>query len=109
MIDKQELSDDLLEQVARQFQVLSDPMRLRILHELQQGERTVSELVEATGGTQSNVSKHLSLLRSNGLVRRRQQGNNAFFSIQAPFIFDVCDLVCNGIKSQFDEQAQVFK
>jgi DNA-binding transcriptional ArsR family regulator len=109
MLDKHEVTDELLEQVAGQFQVLSDPMRLKILHQLQQGEHTVSELVETTGGSQSNVSKHLSILRSAGLVSRRAEGNSAFFSIQAPFIFDVCDLVCNGIKSKIDKQSRVFK
>ncbi|MCD8524177.1 MAG: metalloregulator ArsR/SmtB family transcription factor [Saccharospirillaceae bacterium] len=98
------MSDEMLELIAQRFRLLSDPMRLRILHQLQAGEKSVSELVEATGASQPNVSKHLSTLRTHGLVRRRQEGNMAYFSIGAPFIFDVCNTVCNSMKSEWEQR-----
>lgn len=98
------MSDEMLELIAQRFRLLSDPMRLRILHQLQAGEKSVTELVEATGASQPNVSKHLSTLRTHGLVRRRQEGNMAYFSIGAPFIFDVCNTVCNSMKSEWEQR-----
>ena len=83
------MTDETLNLIAQRFRLLSDPMRLKILHNLQAGEMTVSELVDATGASQPNISKHLSTLRTHGLVKRRQQGNMAYFSIGAP-LFLTC-------------------
>lgn len=93
-------ADESLELIAHQFRVLGDAQRLRILHCLQTGERTVGEIAELTSASQSNVSKHLSLLRTAGLVGRRQAGNRAYFGITAPFIFDLCNIVCDGTRSR---------
>lgn len=99
------MSDEMLELIAQRFRLLSDPMRLKILHQLQAGEKSVTELVENTGASQPNVSKHLSTLRTHGLVKRRQEGNMAYFSIAAPFVFDVCNIVCDGMKSEWEQRS----
>ena len=103
------MTDETLNLIAQRFRLLSDPMRLKILHNLQAGEMTVSELVDATGGSQPNISKHLSTLRTHGLVKRRQQGNMAYFSIGAPFIFDVCNTVCDSMKSEAEQRQELLK
>ena len=102
------MSDDQLDVVSQRFRVLSDPMRLKILHNLRDGELTVGALVERTGASQPNVSKHLSILRGAGLVNRRQEGNMAFFSIGAPFVFELCDIVCEGIRKEFEQKQSKF-
>lgn len=66
---------------AKLFRGFADPSRLSILEALRAGERTVSELVQATGLTQPNVSNHLSCLRDCGLVTLRQQGRFAYYSL----------------------------
>lgn len=66
---------------AKFFRGFSDPSRLSILNVLQGGALTVSEIVEATGLTQSNVSNHLGCLRDCGLVFARQQGRFAFYEL----------------------------
>lgn len=53
---KKQLSEEALEMIAARFRLLSDPMRLRILHTLRDRELNVTELVETTGGGQANVS-----------------------------------------------------
>ena len=103
------MSDDQLEVVSQRFRVLSDPMRLKILHNLRDGELTVGALVDRTGASQPNVSKHLSILRGAGLVNRRQEGNMAFFSIGAPFVFELCDIVCEGIRKEFEQKQSTFR
>lgn len=66
---------------AKLFRGFADPSRLSILEALRDGERTVSDLVQTTGLTQPNVSNHLSCLRDCGLVRLRQQGRFAYYSL----------------------------
>jgi len=100
----EQLSEEMLELIAQRFRLLSDPMRLKILHQLQDGEKSVTQLVEATGASQPNVSKHLSTLKTHGIVRRRQDGNMAYFSIGAPFVFDLCASVCSGMRKEWEEK-----
>lgn len=66
---------------AKLFRGFADPSRLSILEALQNGERTVSDLVQTTGFTQPNVSNHLSCLRDCGLVAVRQQGRFSYYSL----------------------------
>lgn len=80
--------------IAKQFRILSDPMRLLILHSLREGERSVSEIVKITGSSQPNISKHLAILHENNLLSRRKEGTSVFFAISAPVIFKLCEMVC---------------
>lgn len=98
------MSDEMLDLIAQRFRLLADPMRLKILHQIRESEKSVTELVHATGASQPNVSKHLSTLRSHGLVKRRQDGNMAFFSISAPFIFDICNIVCDNMRTEWEQK-----
>jgi DNA-binding transcriptional ArsR family regulator len=93
------------ELIAARFRVLSDPLRLRILHELQGGERNVGELVEALAAGQPSVSKHLKVLYEAGLLSRRQEGTAVFYEILDPEIFKLCELVCSSIESRVRNQA----
>lgn len=70
-----------LELKAKLMRGFSDSSRLAILDTLREGPLTVTEIVEATGLTQPNVSSHLSCLRDCGLVAREQQGRNALYSL----------------------------
>jgi ArsR family transcriptional regulator len=99
------LQNNNLELIAERFRVLSDPLRLRLLHTLADAEHTVSELVEASGATQANVSKHLQLLRRAGLVNRRKEGLHAYYSVADPSIFELCDLVCGRMEEQYRASA----
>lgn len=83
--------------VAERFKVLSEPMRLRLLYALMDGEKTVSELVRESGSVQANVSKHLSVLLDAGILGRRKVGTSAYYRIADESIFELCDLVCGSI------------
>ena len=63
-----------------------------------QGERSVQDLVQATGLEQSNVSRHLSVSRREGIVERRAEGNRAVYSINDPTIAQLCEIVCGGLE-----------
>ncbi len=66
---------------ARFFRVLGDPTRLRILEQLQQGERTVSELVAAVAQPQPRVSTHLACLRHCGVVTTERRGKEIVYRL----------------------------
>jgi ArsR family transcriptional regulator, cadmium/lead-responsive transcriptional repressor len=66
---------------AKLFRGFSDPSRLSIMDVLRDGARTVSEIVETTGLTQSNVSNHLGCLRDCGLVTAKQQGRFVYYEL----------------------------
>lgn len=102
------LSDEALEMIARRFAVLSDPMRLRLLHALFSGEKSVGALVEETRGTQANVSRHLQSLAGAGVIARRKEGLQVFYSISDPSIYKLCDLTCGSIEKRLAKQAGAF-
>jgi ArsR family transcriptional regulator len=91
------LSGGALELIAAQFRVLGEPMRLRLLHQLGGRELNVSELVEATGAGQANVSKHLGVLADAGVVTRRKEGLNTYYRVADQSIFDMCEAVCSSL------------
>jgi ArsR family transcriptional regulator len=103
---KKNLSDHALTLIANRFRILAEPMRLKLMHTLGDGEMTVNELVEATQSGQANVSKHLGILLDAGIVARRKSGLNAHYSIADECIFDLCETVCSSLgerlAAQFD-------
>ncbi|HUO15640.1 MAG TPA: metalloregulator ArsR/SmtB family transcription factor [Verrucomicrobiae bacterium] len=86
----------MIDFVARRFQVLGEPCRLRILQALEGGRMTVGEIVACLDGNQPNISKHLQILFDAGLVGRERTGNSIFYSIADPVVFRLCDLVCRS-------------
>jgi ArsR family transcriptional regulator len=110
MADKSRiLTDQTIELVARRFAILSEPMRLRLLRALMDGELNVNALVTATEGTQANVSRHLQALSQAGMVARRKQGLQVFYAIADPSIFQLCDLVCHHLERQTTERTAILK
>lgn len=95
------LPEQLLERVAQRFKILSEPVRLQLLNQLQvEGEMNVQELVEATGQRQANVSKHLGIMRREGLVEHRKEGLHVYYSLDDPSIQALCLLVCGQLREE---------
>jgi DNA-binding transcriptional ArsR family regulator len=88
-----DLTDAELEKVAEQFRLLGEPMRLKILQALCVKPLAVSEIVTATGATQSNVSKHLSLMSSAGIITRHKDGQFVYYGMSNPLTLKLCELV----------------
>lgn len=97
------LTDEALQRVAARFRALGDPTRLRILNTLMLGERSVQDLVDATGLEQPNVSRHLAVLRREGLVGRRADGNRALYDLHDPTAVELCRVACAGLAGQLVE------
>ena len=102
------LTDEALELIAARFRVLSEPTRLKLLVALEEGEKNVTELVNATGATQTNVSRQLGVLTNAGLLARRKSGLSVFYHIADPGIFDLCSHVCNSLQNRIRKESQIF-
>lgn len=108
MAMKSPLDVDAAELIARRFHALSDPTRLRILDILRhRDEASVSELTEALGASQQNVSKHLSALQAEGFVSRRKQGTSSLYRISEPAVLELCDRLCAAMEAQLAERGSV--
>jgi len=100
---------ELLENVADRFRVLGDATRLSIIRLLiDEGEMNVGELVERLGSSQANVSKHLRILASAGIVTRRPEGTAAFYSVTDPSLMPICSIVCDRLREQVADEARHF-
>jgi DNA-binding transcriptional ArsR family regulator len=97
------LPEPLIELVAGRFRVLGEPMRIKLLDRLREGDATVGELQESIGASQQNVSKHLGILLAAGMVARTKEGNHARYSISDPSVFDLCDQVCGSARRQLQD------
>ena len=108
MAKKVPLSEAALELVARRFAVLAEPMRLRLVQALFDGEMNVNGLVELTGGTQANISRHLQTLTQAHILSRRKEGLQVYYAIADPSIYKLCELVCGSIEKQLAKQTGAF-
>ena len=94
--------DVVFDSVARYFALLAEQMRLKILHTICSDERSVSDIVTATGATQTNVSRHLALMHRAGAVTRRRDGNAVFYKVLDPELVEICRSVCIRIASRIE-------
>lgn len=99
-------SPQVLEPIAGYFGVLSEVSRLQVLCSLKSGARNVTAIIEATGLGQANVSKHLKVLMQAGMVTRHPEGINVYYQISDPIIFKLCELVCDRLEIQLQNQSE---
>ncbi len=104
-----ELDDINATAIAERFKALSEPMRLRLLQALREGEASVGELAERVGGGHANVSKHLQLLFQQGYVARRKEGTSNWYRIIDPQVFKLCELVCGALEAELDRKRKLFR
>ena len=96
--------DPVFDAVAAYFSVLSEPMRLRIMHSICEQEKPVSQIVAEIGATQTNVSRHLGLMFRSGVLGRRKEGNQVYYRVADAAMVDICRSVCNRIAGSLDER-----
>jgi DNA-binding transcriptional ArsR family regulator len=97
----------LVDMIAGRFRVIGEPMRIRILDALRDGPMTVNQLTEALEATQQNVSKHIGVLAQAGIVAREKDGNRVRCAIADPSIFELCEIVCGGLRRDVDALDQL--
>ena len=96
--------DPVFDAVASYFSVLSEPTRLRIMHALCETEKSVSQIVEEIRSTQTNASRHLSLMYRSGVLARRKEGSQVYYRVADASMVEICRTVCNQIAGSMDEK-----
>lgn len=94
------LPPELVELITARFKLLSEPMRIRILDQLRDGEQSVGSLADNLETSQQNVSKHLQALYGDGAVSRRKDGNTVYYSIADQNLLAICETVCEGVEQR---------
>ncbi|MEP2776666.1 MAG: metalloregulator ArsR/SmtB family transcription factor [Luteolibacter sp.] len=105
---KKQLSPLALDLIASRFRALSEPMRLRLLDLLMQVDQTIGQLVESTGSSQANISKHLSVLREAGMIAMRKDGLTTVCQIADPIVGELCEMMCSRLRDEMEGKAQAF-
>lgn len=100
--DREQLNR-LYESVSSYFGLFSEPMRLRIMHCLCDGEKSVADVVQNVESTQTNVSRHLSLMHKQGVLARRKDGVTVFYSIADENAVALCRSVCTQLAARMNE------
>jgi DNA-binding transcriptional ArsR family regulator len=101
-------SAEVIGLIAERFKALSEPARLEILTSLRDGEKTVTELVEASGLGQANVSKHLQSLYSAGFVSRRKEGLYVYYFLADASVLKLCDIMCDRLETELAARRKAF-
>ena len=89
------------------FQVLADPVRLRIVETLREGEQAVSDLVDKVEIHQSGVSRHLRILHEAGFLNVRPEGQKRFYSLR-PEPFQELDVWVANYRSVWEQRLNKF-
>lgn len=104
-----ELTERTAEVIADRFRALAEPMRLRLLNALRDGERSVGELAEGTGAGQANASKHLQLLLQHGFVVRRKEGTTTWYRVADPAVYALCSLIGGGLEDDIERRRKALR
>ncbi len=78
---------------AEMCKVFTNPTRVEMLNLLRDGEMSVTELVKKTKLSQANVSQHLSIMKSKGIVKPNRKGKNIYYKLTNPKIIRAFDIM----------------
>ncbi len=92
---------------AKIIKALAHPSRLFIVEELQKKERSVGELADMIGSDQSTISKHLSILKTEGLVFDERQGTTILYHLKCPCILSFIGCVEEVLEMKTQEHVDM--
>ncbi len=88
------------------LKAIAHPTRIEILHQLKEGERCVCEIFPALNIEQPNVSRHLSILKKEGIVSSRKEGLKVIYRVNDQRIFEILNLVTEMLKEHWDSRKE---
>ena len=94
------IPEELIALITHRFHLLGEPMRLRLLDRLRDGEATVQELAGELETSQQNVSKHLAMLTDAAILARRKDGTHVHYRIGDDEILGLCEQMCGSLEHQ---------
>jgi len=89
------------------LKALAHPTRLFIVDELSKGKRCVAELTEMVGSDISTVSKHLTILKNEGLIRDEKKGVQVYYELVMPCVLNFFSCVENVLKTNAEQMMKV--
>lgn len=106
---KKILQTEIYERQAEICAALASPVRLMILDLLAEKEATATDLLEVLKIPKSNLSQHLKVLKSAGILRVRSEGLYQYLSLGIPEVKQACALVKKVLASQMSREAELAK
>ena len=91
---------EIFERQARICKAFAHPARLQILDLLGQGELGVSDLQEVLGISKTNMSQHMAVLKSVGVLSSRREGRQVYCSLALPEVKEACQLINRVLRAQ---------
>lgn len=107
MTEKSKIDMTIYNMQAGISKTLANPIRLAILHTLRDGEKSVNELADILGISQSNLSQHLALMRQMGILKTRKQGTSIYYSVTNSKINQACDMVREVLLDQLSQKHEL--
>ena len=98
---------DVFKQKAIIIKAMAHPSRLIIIDALAEGEKCVCELQRLVGSDMSTVSKHLTVMKSAGLVTDRKEGLKVFYRLRVPCVLRFFDCIDAVLRANMEESARV--
>ena len=86
-------NDSHIIEAAGRLKVLSHPIRLKIICQLGHGEKTVQELIDSVGTSQSNVSQHLAIMRDKGVLTCRKNATQVIYKVTSKHTIELVQLL----------------
>lgn len=99
--------DRVFESAAQLFALLATPLRLKIISAVCEKEKNVSELLALIDTTQPNMSQHLTALHRKGVLSRRREGAQIFYSLQSERVAMLCRAVCTQVAIELDDTTAI--
>lgn len=91
------------------FKTLSHPMRIKILHSLEHGEKCVCEIIEELDIEQSNLSQHLGVMKKQGIIDSRKDGQKVYYYILYQSVLDVVGAAEKTLSEQIGRSQSILK
>ena len=103
------MNKEIFELQASICQTMGNAKRLEIINILGESELTVGDIAEKMGVRMANLSQHLSIMKSKGILLSRRDGVNIYYRISNPKVVQACSLMTEVLMEQMETQRRFSK
>jgi len=107
MSEKSAIDAEIFKRQARICKAFAHPTRLQMLDLMSNGEVGVTELQQQLGVSKTNVSQHLAILKSAGVLSTRRDGKQVYCSLAMPEVKQACQLIRRVLQAQIAESRKL--
>ena len=99
----------LFKKQAQIASAIAHPLRIAVIDFLKSGEQCVCDIAEHIGSERSNVSRHLSVMVSAGILESRKEGLKVIYKLKTPCILDFFSCTTKCLKAQAKDSEKLLK